>query len=61
MKSRFYNIYGVLVILFLGYAHLFGIGFGEVDEVPNVPKTVRSNPGSYRSHYSSHVHYSGGK
>jgi hypothetical protein len=61
MRSRGYNWYGIAAILFLGYAHLFGIGFGEVDEVRDIPKSVRNNPGSYRSHYSTHIHYSGGK
>ena len=30
-------------------------------EVKNVPRSVRDNPGSYRSVYSSYHHYTGGK
>lgn len=61
MRARTYNIYGAVILLLLGYVHLVGWTMDDVDEVAQVPRSVRSNPGSYRSHYSSHVHYSGGK
>ena len=33
----------------------------RVNEVKNVPKTVRDNPGAYRSHYGGYSRYVGGK
>ena len=40
-----------------------GAAWGEwgVDEIKNVPKSVRDNPGSYRSSYGWGRTYSGGK
>jgi hypothetical protein len=42
-------------------AQVAGWTLEDVDELKQVPKTVRSNPGSYRAHYSAHYHYTGGK
>ncbi|TGK11374.1 hypothetical protein EHO60_03400 [Leptospira fletcheri] len=33
----------------------------EFEEVTKVPKTVRQNPGIYRSHYNWYSTYTGGK
>ncbi|MBA0083545.1 MAG: hypothetical protein HRJ53_00975, partial [Acidobacteria bacterium Pan2503] len=38
-----------------------GWSLDTIDQVKNVPKSVRDNPGSYRSVYSSYHHYTGGK
>ena len=38
-----------------------GWSLNRVDEVKNVPKSVRDNPGSYRSVYGYYHHYTGGK
>ena len=38
-----------------------GWSLNRVDQVLNVPRSVRDNPGSYRSVYSSYHHYTGGK
>jgi hypothetical protein len=38
-----------------------GWSLDSVNEVKNVPRSVRDNPGSYRSVYSSYHHYTGGK
>jgi hypothetical protein len=59
--QKLYDVYGVGIVLFLLYVQMFGYSFADVDEVPKVPRTVRDNPGAYRSHYHSHVRYSGGK
>jgi hypothetical protein len=32
-----------------------------VNQFKNVPRSIRDNPGSYRSVYSSYHHYTGGK
>ena len=38
-----------------------GWSLDTIEEVKNVPKSVRDNPGSYRSVYSGYHHYTGGK
>ncbi len=61
MIRNLYLAYGVVVLATLGVAEYRGWGFAEINEVKNVPRTVRDNPGSYRSVYSSYHHYTGGK
>jgi hypothetical protein len=52
--SALYRLWAIAVLAWLGQALLFGWSWADVDEVKQVPKTVRDNPGSYRSHYSSY-------
>jgi hypothetical protein len=61
MISKLYLAYGVLVLGLLGAAEYRGWSIMPVNEVKNVPRSVRDNPGSYRSVYSSYHHYTGGK
>jgi hypothetical protein len=58
---NFYWIYGAVVLGLLGIAEYRGWSLDSVNEVKNVPRSVRDNPGSYRSVYSSYHHYTGGK
>ncbi len=60
MKQTYF-VYALLVILTGGYAQYRGWSMLGVDEVKNVPKTVRDNPGAYRSHYAGYSRYLGGK
>jgi hypothetical protein len=53
--------YGVVLLGLLGAAQYTGWSFQKVNEVKNVPKTVRDNPGAYRSHYGGYYRYFGGK
>jgi len=45
----------------LATAEYRGWSLNSVDEVKNVPRSVRDNPGSYRSVYGYYHHYTGGK
>jgi hypothetical protein len=56
-----YVLYGVLVLGALSLAEYRGWSLNSVDEVKNVPRSVRDNPGSYRSIYGYYHHYTGGK
>jgi hypothetical protein len=38
-----------------------GWALDSINKTSNVPASVRDNPGSYRSVYSSYHHYTGGK
>jgi hypothetical protein len=53
--------YGLLVLAMVSFAEYRGWSLNRVDQVLNVPKSVRDNPGSYRSVYGYYHHYTGGK
>jgi hypothetical protein len=59
--TKLYFIYGSIVLAALAAGQYRGFSFSSVNEVKNVPRSVRDNPGSYRSVYSSYHHYTGGK
>ncbi len=61
MMRSLYVVYGLIVLLGAGTAEYRGWSLATVNEVKNVPRSVRDNPGSYRSVYSSYHHYTGGK
>ena len=61
MMRNLYILYGVIVLGTLGIAEYRGWSLDSVDEVKNVPRSVRDNPGSYRSVYGYYHHYTGGK
>jgi hypothetical protein len=61
MPHPLYLLYGLLLIGGVGWMQYRGVASVWADEVRNVPKSVRDNPGSYRSHYASTGRYYGGK
>ena len=61
MIPKIYLLYGVAVLGLMATAQFRGWNMSAVNEVKNVPRSVRDNPGSYRSVYSSYHHYTGGK
>lgn len=61
MIRTFFLIYGLAVLGGVSVAEYQGWSLNRVDELRNVPKSVRDNPGSYRSVYGYYHHYTGGK
>ncbi len=61
MKHPLYFGYGLLLLGLLSAAEYRGWSFLPVNQVKNIPKTVRDNPGAYRPVYSGSSHYMGGK
>ena len=62
MSSPFgYVLYGFLLLGLLGVAEYRGWSLFTPTEVKGVPRTVRENPGVYRSHYRGPQPYFGGK
>lgn len=59
--SRLYRAWAVLVAAAVAGALWRGWWLTPVEKVTGVPKSVRDNPGSYRSHYSHYRRYTGGK
>lgn len=50
--NRFYMAIGTLILGLFFYADYRGWSTTAVNEVQNVPQSVRDNPGVYRSHYT---------
>lgn len=61
MRHPIYILYGLALLAVLGIAEYRGWSYNRINEVQNVPKTVRDNPGAYRAHYSYYPRYFGGK
>ncbi len=60
-KNPLYLIFGVLVLAGMATAEYYGWNLTKVNQVENVPKTIRDNPGAYRSTYAYYHRYIGGK
>lgn len=61
MIGRLYLAYGLLVLGLMGVAQYRGWSFDSVSQRKDVPRSVRDNPGSYRSAYGASRRYTGGK
>jgi hypothetical protein len=61
LRHPLFLIYGLSLIGFAGYAHFAGLTWSRPGEVRGVPKSIRDNPGIYRSIYTGYGRYSGGK
>ena len=61
MFNQLYLIYGFLVLGSVAMAQYRGWSMDTMNEVKNVPRSIRDNPGAYRSIYSGYHHYTGGK
>jgi len=48
---RTYLMLGLLVLGTMTYAEYRGLSLMRYDEVKNVPKDIRNNPGAYRGLY----------
>jgi hypothetical protein len=53
--------FGLLVLTGLTGLQWYGFGTVNANELKNVPKTIRDNPGVWRSHYGYSPRYMGGK
>jgi hypothetical protein len=58
---RLYSAYGAILLAMMSYAQWSGLSLSSVNEVRNIPKSVRENPGVYRSHYGWLPRWFGGK
>jgi hypothetical protein len=61
MQHPLYLTYGLFLLGLTGVAEYRGWSWLQVNEVKNVPRSVRDNPGAYRSHYRAFPRYIGGK
>ena len=63
LRQPLFLAYGVVLLGLVGLAEYRGwsLTFLPVTQLKDVPKTVRDNPGAYRSHYRYLPRYIGGK
>ncbi len=61
LRHPIYLLYGVFLLMVTAVAEYQGWSTTRLNEVKNVPRTIRDNPGAYRSIYRSFPHYTGGK
>jgi hypothetical protein len=54
-------LYGLLLMGGATVAEYKGWSLTPVNRVSGVPKTIRDNPGAYRSTYGNYTRYTGGK
>ena len=59
--SYSYIVYSLLMLTGVTMAEYRGWTLDRVNQVKDVPKTVRDNPGAYRAHYGFYPRYVGGK
>lgn len=62
MANTGYLLYGLLLLGGAGYLNYSGFGaLTGVNQLRNVPRSIRDNPGSYRTHYGYLPRTFGGK
>ena len=53
---RAFTVIGTLLLGAFAYGTYTGASYGRYDEIRDVPKSIRNNPGVYRSVYSRVPH-----
>jgi hypothetical protein len=61
MRHPIFLSYGLALIGLVGFGEYRGWSPTHVNELRDVPRTIRDNPGAYRSHYGYYPRYIGGK
>jgi hypothetical protein len=61
MRYAGYLIYSMGMLTTATWAEFRGYTMSSVNQTKVAPKTVRDNPGAYRSHYAFYPRYVGGK
>jgi hypothetical protein len=61
LRNPFFLVYGVMLIGLASFGHYRGWSFSRINEQKVLPKSIRDNPGAYRSTYGGYSRYIGGK
>ena len=61
LRHPLFLTYGLAIVSLAGLAEYQGWSVSNNREVRNVPKSIRDNPGAYRSIYTGYPRYTGGK
>jgi hypothetical protein len=61
LNAPLFVIYGVLLLGVTGVAEYQGWSWSRINQQKVLPKSIRDNPGAYRSSYGGYSRYIGGK
>jgi hypothetical protein len=63
MRHPLYLTFGILLLAWLAFASYQRIPWAtaKINQAKVAPRTIRDNPGAYRSIYAGYIHYTGGK
>lgn len=61
MRSPLFAIYGILLLGLTGVAEYSGWSWNRINQQRVLPRSIRDNPGAYRSSYGGYSRYIGGK
>jgi hypothetical protein len=61
LSTSLFVIYGVLLLGLTSVAEYRGWSLSRVNQQRVLPKSIRDNPGAYRSSYGGYSRYIGGK
>ncbi len=61
MRSPSYLLYGISLLAAMSFAQWRGLHFGLLNQARETPRSIRDNPGAYRSTYGGYSRYTGGK
>jgi hypothetical protein len=61
MRHPLYILYALAIIGSAGFAQYRGLTLTSPEIIRDVPRSMRNNPGAYRSHYGGFNRYIGGK
>jgi hypothetical protein len=53
---RLFSLFASLVLALFAYATYTGAGISSYSEIKDVPKSIRNNPGVYRTVYTRYPH-----
>jgi len=61
LNNPLFLLYGVFLLGLTGVAEYRGWSFSRISQQKVLPKSIRDNPGAYRSMYGGASRYIGGK
>jgi hypothetical protein len=61
LNTALFVIYGVLLLGATSVAEYRGWSWSSINQQKVLPKSIRDNPGAYRSSYGGYSRYIGGK
>ena len=53
---RSFQIFGAVILSLFTYSGYRGWSLANYNELKNIPKSIRDNPGAYRSMYQRYYH-----
>ena len=61
MRHPLYLAYGLAMLGLMSFAEFRGWTLSALNQAAEAPRSVRDNPGAYRSTYGGYSRYTGGK